>query len=1166
MAKEVKLVLTAEDNISDVIKKVSDYLGDSGLGQSLTAVSTSFIAIKEATEVVIGAFQKVNEVMQEGINDAANAEMVNKRLAMSMASVGQYTMDNYLAINEWSDALEASTGVAAEETKTLVGLGLQMGLTAEQSRKAAQAALDLSTATGQSLDGSFRALSMTLQGSSGKLEKMIPELANLTAEQLKNGDAIDLIAAKYEGFSGGAANSYIGAQKRIDNSIGDVKEAFGRLIAQNPAYIASMNAKADAIKAVADKLDDMATWALQNGEAIKMMAGSLAAATTIVVGFTQAQNIATASGWAWNTVTGATTALQKGLQIQTATTTASITAQQTVEKISTAIKAAFNTQTIAQALAEKQLQVSLVASLAIQKSKQAVETAMITIKNLMTGATIKNTASEAANAVQVALSNGLQKTSTAITAGLLAVKNALTLSNIRNTIAMAANAVASGAMSLATGALTVVLSAATIAQNALNFALTANPIGLVVVAVAGLTYGLYKLWQNIDLVTGAIKMGLGKALEWVMIPLSTLLEGVGQLVGIFNADWGAAIARTTKSMNDYAKNLQASGQAQMDLARKAKDGGKEMDTAALQAARATEGLKNKISENTQQLLQMKAAYSKAMGSAKEAFDALGDLMPRMSLELFNQDAATWKKSIEDLQKQAGELKMRLSLQPQDGSAKKELEAINQQLRFAEEANQALKIKSAQATRGALIKEEEIRLAQVKDKEVSAANEIMMMRMDYAKQSRDRQIAMEEERIMKSRGLASLDAQAGLTVREQALANANQREMAAFKAQLEMQKSMAISIESQKQLELANLKAQALGTNSKAGMEAANDVELIQAQQKEAQLAMMRDQGMINEQTFQDQLTQMRLEAVTNRTQMEVALNEQRIQMLGQSPEALQLQLENSRLQTEAEMLLLQEKYAAQQVTDEEFQAASLAKSEEFLVRQNEIKEAYLQKDVEKNQKLRDAWGTTLAQIRLEQERHGQIMGTIQGIYNSEQMKGLQTGLGNAASLMQSSNAQQFKIGQGAAIAQAAINIPLSAINAYTSMSAIPIVGPALGVAAAAAAVAAGMMNIQKIKSQRPPGSQAHGGIDEIPKSMNNSTFLLKAGERVVQPDQNKELGMAIEKINNGGMGGHTVNLTVNGNANDSDTIEKIKKAVMDGIREASERGVPVISSRGIAQG
>lgn len=1163
---EVKLVLTAEDNISSTVKKVTELLGNSGLGQAVTAVSTSFLAMSQAAEAVGNVIAKVNSVIEEGINGAADAENVNRKLAMSLAAVGEYSQDSYLEINNWSDAVERSTGVTAEEIKSLVSLGIQMGMTAEQSKLAAQAALDLSAATGIDANGAFRQLSMTLSGASGKMGKMVPELEGLTEAQLRNGDAISIIAAKYDGFSKDTANTYIGAKQRITNAEGDVLEAFGRLISQNPTYIAGMNAKADVIKKVADALDDMATWALQNGETIQAMAASVAAATAIVVTYTQASNIATLATTAWNTVTTVTTTLQKGLQVQTVATTSTIQAQQIMEKASTAIKALFNTQTIAQVVAEKQLQASLVAGLVIQKAKQGYESALLAIKGLLTAETIKNTAAEGMNSAQIAISSAIQKTTATVTGFLTAAKSALTLENLKNTAVTIANTVATTAMSVATGILAAGIGLVTIAQNALNVALTANPIGLVVVAVGALAFAIYKLYQNFDLVTGAVKFGLGKALEYIMIPLGAVLAGVGQMVSVFNADWGKAINQASANMNKFATDLQKSGQAQMDLARNAKTAGKDMDTAALMASRATAGLTNKIAESAQELLKLRGAFSNAMSGAEAAFSGLKDLTPKMNLELFQRDAKAWEASLLNLKKQAGDLQVRIGLAPLDAAAKIELDKVTQQVRFAEEASKALKIKTAQEVRSAVTKEEEIRLSQIKDKEISVANEIMMMRIDNAKAIRDRSIAVEEERILKARGLASLNDQAGVTAHEQAVMNANQRELTAFKANLDMQKAMAVSVESQKQLELATIKAAALSSGTAGGAAAKEDVELINEQQKQAELLRLKQAGTLSEAEYQEQLTQISIDGITRRTEAEVALSNQRAELLGQTPEGLQAQLDASRLQVEAEMLILQEKYAMQTITEDEFQAASLAKSQDFLAQQNTIKEAYLQKDVEKNQKLRDAWGTTLAQMRLEQEKHGMLMGTINGIYQSEQMKGLQTGLSNAATLMQSGNQTQFKIGQAAAIAQAAIQIPQSAIAAYTSMASIPFVGPALGIAAAAAAVAAGAMQIQKIKSQRPPGAAAHGGMDEVPKSMINSSFVVKGGERIVAPNQNKDLGEAIDKINSGGgSGGHTVNLTVNGNP-DSSTIEQIKRAVMDGLREASERGVPVLNSKGIVQG
>lgn len=73
--------------------------------------------------------------------------------------------------------------------------------------------------------------------------------------------------------------------------------------------------------------------------------------------------------------------------------------------------------------------------------------------------------------------------------------------------------------------------------------------------------------------------------------------------------------------------------------------------------------------------------------------------------------------------------------------------------------------------------------------------------------------------------------------------------------------------------------------------------------------------------------------------------------------------------------------------------------------------------------------------------------------------------GNVAKLQSSSNATMAKVGKAAAIAQAIVNTYQSANAAYASMAGIPYIGPALGAAAAAAAITSGMANVAAIRSQ-----------------------------------------------------------------------------------------------------
>ena len=87
-----------------------------------------------------------------------------------------------------------------------------------------------------------------------------------------------------------------------------------------------------------------------------------------------------------------------------------------------------------------------------------------------------------------------------------------------------------------------------------------------------------------------------------------------------------------------------------------------------------------------------------------------------------------------------------------------------------------------------------------------------------------------------------------------------------------------------------------------------------------------------------------------------------------------------------------------------------------------------------------------------------------------------------------------------AIAEAVISTYQGAQNAYTSLSSIPIIGPALGIAAAVIAVGAGLARVAAISSQQAP-SAATGGLirgagtgtsDSIPTNLSDGEFVLRA--------------------------------------------------------------------------
>lgn len=88
------------------------------------------------------------------------------------------------------------------------------------------------------------------------------------------------------------------------------------------------------------------------------------------------------------------------------------------------------------------------------------------------------------------------------------------------------------------------------------------------------------------------------------------------------------------------------------------------------------------------------------------------------------------------------------------------------------------------------------------------------------------------------------------------------------------------------------------------------------------------------------------------------------------------------------------------------------------------------------------------------------------------------------------------------------------LAAYASTAAIPIVGPALAPGAAMAAAMATAPMVAGVASTSLMG-MAHNGLDNIPRE---GTWLLDGGERVLNPNQNRDLTQYLRDANDAGAG------------------------------------------------
>lgn len=215
-----------------------------------------------------------------------------------------------------------------------------------------------------------------------------------------------------------------------------------------------------------------------------------------------------------------------------------------------------------------------------------------------------------------------------------------------------------------------------------------------------------------------------------------------------------------------------------------------------------------------------------------------------------------------------------------------------------------------------------------------------------------------------------------------------------------------------------------------------------------------------------------------------------------------------------------------------YEAEAAAESARYTEQLERLKEA-------EELKLEVVGGYDLMREELYQE-HSDRMAEIDRVRTEMQLTQWAEGFGNMAKGLQDfaqvfgkENKAMFAMSKAAAIAQAVINTYQSATAAMAAMSAIPIVGPALGIAAAAAAVMGGMAQVAKIRSQNMGGGRRYGGKVQdnkyyrVNEDGRPEIFKGADGSQYMMPNQKGEVISHDDAMGGGQRGGNTVNVTQN---------------------------------------
>jgi len=183
-------------------------------------------------------------VLKKSVTAFAEQELAEKRLEAALGRTSQSLLDQ-------ASALQKVSVFGDEAIITQQAFLASLEFTEEQIGSIIRASIDLSAATGISLESAVRNTAKTFSGLSGELGELIPQLRGLTTEQMKAGDAVKVIADLFGGQAKEQTQTLSGQMDQLKNAVGDVAEQFGEKF-----LVKSLKSATRAMKDFAEEIGD----------------------------------------------------------------------------------------------------------------------------------------------------------------------------------------------------------------------------------------------------------------------------------------------------------------------------------------------------------------------------------------------------------------------------------------------------------------------------------------------------------------------------------------------------------------------------------------------------------------------------------------------------------------------------------------------------------------------------------------------------------------------------------------------------------------------------------------------------------------------------------------------------------------------------------------------
>jgi len=269
--EEYGVVLTAKDKtrkavqgaaagITKIVKKYDTLTRKSAkasqkVNKDLGRMVKRYMALGVGVAAAYKTIQAGYRFVDEAVKLAGEQEAAETKLTAAIMARGLSVEETLPKLLDDAVALQRLTGAADENTLAQQALALGMGAPVEKLGDMSLA-LENAAAAGLPTETMLRGLAASFDGNASALTRYIPEVRNLTKEELKAGGAVDLVNTRFADQASMLRFTLPGAVGYAAGAYGDFKESLGTIIADNKTLRATLLAAGDAFLEMAADVSD----------------------------------------------------------------------------------------------------------------------------------------------------------------------------------------------------------------------------------------------------------------------------------------------------------------------------------------------------------------------------------------------------------------------------------------------------------------------------------------------------------------------------------------------------------------------------------------------------------------------------------------------------------------------------------------------------------------------------------------------------------------------------------------------------------------------------------------------------------------------------------------------------------------------------------------------